>query len=538
MKNNKAFTLIELIATIIIIALIFLVVFPSVYKLMRNNTKTEYENYYNIAKKAAYVYADTQKDSLGGSIGSGCIGGEDNEITIDDLIDMGFLKPFNDKDISYSGNVVIRNNYGKITVKLYMNIDNNKFGETDTDECLAYNPESDNALTDVLQAKNNLESDSGEDQYISGTNPNNYVWYSGKLWRAIQIDGKSQDVKLVTNDVISVIPFDEDSNVFNGSYIASWLNNYFFNTLYNPKKYISTHSWQYSTNLYANKKVGLVSYNDLLALRNDSNITYLNGEQWHWTLTKGSTNNVKVVETSTLVSDCLLDDPSGVRPAIYIKSGIKVLEGSGTKTLPYQLEGNKIQDQKGKALNTRYSGEFVKIDNNLYRIVNIENDKTKLVSVNTITLSGMTTEEIKTSKTMSNTIYTLSNIYKYLNTTWYDALPTLIKQKIVIGDWCLIDSTKALNINECGTNNKDIKSFKIGLPKYGEIFSSYIGTDNKSFWTLTPIKDTTQMIIINPDGAISNRDVNYSDNIKVSFYLDSSVKIKSGAGSESNPFIL
>lgn len=535
MKNNKAFTLIELIATIVIIALIFFVAFPSVYKLMRNNTKTEYENYYNVAKEAAYVYADTQKDSLGGSIGSGCIGGEDNEITIEDLIDLGFLKPFDKEDVSYSGNVVIRNNYGKITVNLYMNIDNNDFGEKDTDECLAYAP---NTLVDILQVQNGLESDTGEDQYIVGDNPYNYVWYSGKLWRAIQIDGKSQDVKLVTNDVISVIPFDEDSNVFAESYVEKWLNNYFLNTLYNPKKYISTHSWTYSADLFVNKKVGLVSYSDLSGLKNESNVTYLNGEQWHWTLTKGTSTNVKLVEMSTLVSDYTPDDPSGVRPAIYIKSGIEVLGGSGTKTAPYQLEGNKIQNQKDKALNTRYSGEYVKIDDNLYRIVNTDNNKTKLVSVNTITLSDMTTDEIKTNTTMTNTIYTLSNVYKYLNTTWYNALPSTIKNNIVIGDWCLTDSTTALDLNECGTNNKDVKSFKIGLPKYGEIFASYNGTDSKSFWTLTPIKDETKMITITPDGSIDEGDVNYSDNIKVSFYLDSSVIIKSGYGTESNPFIL
>ena len=399
---------------------------------MRDNDKKEYDNYYNMAKEAAYVYADTQKDKLGGSLGTGCIGGEDDEITIQDLIDLGFLKPFNKEDVNYSGNVVIRNNYGKITINLYMDINNNTFGKKDTSECLAYTPKSDNTLTEALLNNSALKGEFDENQYIVGENPNNYVWYSGKLWRAIQIDNESQDVKLVTADVISVIPFDEDSNIFKGSYVEKWLNNYFLETLYNPTKYISTHRWNYASNMYSSKKVGLVSYSDLNAIKIDSNTSYLNGEQYHWTLTKATDGNVKLVELNGLASDNSVDDPCGIRPAIYIKSGIKVYGGSGTKSAPYQLEGYRIQDQKEKALNTRYSGEFVKIDEILYRIVNIDNNKTKLVSVNTITLDNMTEEDIKTNTTMGNKIYTLSNIYKYLNNTWYNALPSAIKKNIVI----------------------------------------------------------------------------------------------------------
>src|SRR5699024_1881264 len=30
--------------------------------------------------------------------------------------------------------------------------------------------------------------DDGEDTFITGTNPNNYIWYSGKLWRAVSVN--------------------------------------------------------------------------------------------------------------------------------------------------------------------------------------------------------------------------------------------------------------------------------------------------------------------------------------------------------------
>lgn len=540
MRDNRGFTLVELIATIVIISLILLVAFPSVYKLMKDNDKKEYENYYNLAKEAAYVYADTEKDKLGGSLGSGCIGGEDNEITIDDLINYGFLKEFNKGRIENS-DLVIRNNHGKITINLYMEIEGNKFGKKDLDECIAYIPNNDNTLKDVLFASktsNTLNGNIDNKQYIVGKDPNNYVYYSGKLWRAIQIDEKSEAVKLVTNDVISVIPFDSTSNSFEDSYIENWLNSYFLNSLYNYKQYISTHRWYYSGDNYVQKKVGLVSLSDLNSLKGSNNISYLNGIQYHWTLTKGQTG-VNLAEMYQLTSDNSTDDPCGVRPAIYLNPGIKIVDGSGTKTKPYQLDGNRIQSQKDKKLNNRYSGEYVKINNSLYRIVSITNNMTKLVSVDAISFSNMTQDEIKNNTTMSNKIYTLSNIYNYLNETWYNSMDDKVKRSMMtIGDWCLSDDTKVLNFNSCGNDNEDNKSFRIGLIRYGELFASYIGSDNKSFWTLTPLKNEVKMITIGTDGSVEYKDANSTADIKPAFYLNSSTTIKSGSGTQSDPFVL
>lgn len=39
--------------------------------------------------------------------------------------------------------------------------------------------------------------DDGVDTFITGT-PNNYIWYSGKLWRAVSVNNKEKTVKLIT----------------------------------------------------------------------------------------------------------------------------------------------------------------------------------------------------------------------------------------------------------------------------------------------------------------------------------------------------
>ena len=40
--------------------------------------------------------------------------------------------------------------------------------------------------------------DDGYDTFITGEDPNNYVWYSGKLWRAVSVNNEANTTKLVT----------------------------------------------------------------------------------------------------------------------------------------------------------------------------------------------------------------------------------------------------------------------------------------------------------------------------------------------------
>ena len=66
--------------------------------------------------------------------------------------------------------------------------------------------------------------DDGTDTFITGEDPNNYIWYSGKLWRAVSVNNKERTVKLVTQWDISSINYDDDNSTFAGSYMEDWLN--------------------------------------------------------------------------------------------------------------------------------------------------------------------------------------------------------------------------------------------------------------------------------------------------------------------------
>ena len=66
---------------------------------------------------------------------------------------------------------------------------------------------------------NRLNYEDPEQTFVTGSNPNNYIWYSGKLWRVVSIDTSDNSVKLVTQWNISAISYDNDSSAFDGSYM-------------------------------------------------------------------------------------------------------------------------------------------------------------------------------------------------------------------------------------------------------------------------------------------------------------------------------
>ena len=62
--------------------------------------------------------------------------------------------------------------------------------------------------------------DDGEDTFITGEDPNNYIWYSGKLWRAVSVNNEAGTTKLVTQWSISSVPYNARGNTaFEGSYM-------------------------------------------------------------------------------------------------------------------------------------------------------------------------------------------------------------------------------------------------------------------------------------------------------------------------------
>ena len=497
--KNRAFTLTELIAVIVIIGLILLTAVPAVYKLLLDNKNEKYEYYYKMVKEASEVYANTQKDLLGNSLNQGCI-----SITVNDLVSGGFLKPYNkDGETVSDSQIIISNNYGSITFDIYLKIGTFEKGEKKTGySCSGYI--LNNTLFETLKSNDNSKPD--DKGYITGTD--NYIWYSGKLWRAIFV--KNNKVELVTDKIVGVVPFG-DSSQFKDSYVEKWLNEYFLNTLYNPSKYLTTYNWMYrGTSYSSSKKVGLISKNDI------DNVSYLNDSSYNWSLTYKDGSNVYINNGNTVSYSSVY----GVRPAIFLKENVRIAGGTGTVLNPYQLEGNKIEAIENKKLNTRYSGEYVSINNKKYRIVDVLEGKTKLITVDSYD-----------NKTMDDIFDNKELIYKGLDTTSFSTLLTK-------GDFYLGDSSNSINY-VFGNVNTNIKALNLGIPTYGELVYFTSLDINKEFWTLTAdYSDSSKMVGITADGRKTIIGRESTKSVKYLLFIDENVTIKSGKGIENEPFVI
>ena len=412
-----------------------------------------------------------------------------------------------------------------------------------------------------------IDTSDSEQTFITGTNPNNYIWYSGKLWRAVSIDPSDNSVKLVTQWNISALPYNAGNNTaFKGSYMEQWLNDTsvdgFLGNLREPDKFIKTDSvWNATMTTETTKPekttmvtdaVGLLNiYEYTMSYRNATNSTgYLNNGLYWWTLTPYSTSNVRDVLSRGNVSSDSPTKSYGSRPSINLKSAVKIIDGDGTVNNPYRLQGDN-DSPTGALLSTRYSGEYIRFgtgENNLYRIVSHENGTgTKITSA--ISLkdnnrykslafgSDVTFSKDNTIGTFLNGEYLTSGTYLTSdqvsmiedNTTWYlgtvgnGANYKLAKYQDATGSNLTTSTTTA----------------KIGLLRVGELMTGQFDNENNNstYWILTPYSTWGVRSVFN-FGIVRDNSPTNSSGSRPSMNLKSTVKIVSGTGTKSDPFQL
>ena len=412
-----------------------------------------------------------------------------------------------------------------------------------------------------------IDTTDPEQTFITGTDPNNYIWYSGKLWRAVSIDPSDNSVKLVTQWNISSISYNAENNTaFKGSYMEQWLNDTsvdgFLGNLRETDKFVKTDSVWNATLTTAPTKpekttmvtdaVGLLNiYEYTMSYKNATAETgYLNNGLYWWTLTPYSTSDVRYVDSYGNVYSNSSTNSNGFRPSINLKSAVKIIDGDGTVDNPYRLQGDN-DNPTGVLLSTRYSGEYISFgtgENNLYRIVSHENGTgTKITSAIPLKDSGnykkmafgsnVTFSKDNTIGTFLNGEYLTSGTYLTSdqvnmiedNTTWYlgtvgsVANYKLAKYQDITGSNLTTSTTTA----------------QIGLLRMGELMAGQfdIYGYNTYYWTLTPY-DTSDARFVNNGGSVYYYSPTYSYGSRPSMNLKSTVKIVSGTGIKSDPFVI
>ena len=424
--------------------------------------------------------------------------------------------------------------------------------------------------------------DDGTDTFITGTDPNNYIWYSGKLWRAVSVNNEAKTTKLVTQWNISAINYSSGSTDFAGSYMEEWLNDTsidgFLGNLRDYENFIVTDAkWNATLD---DKDLGSITrpsdsgtvVTDAVGLLNIyeyqtsyTGTTYRNGYlnnglNW-WTLTPDSTSHVRyVTDDGRAINFYTPAASSGARPSINLKSDVRIVDGNGTIDNPYRLNGDDDTNLSGTLLNTRYSGEYIRFgndENNLYRIVSHETSGlTKITSAEPLKSDG----EFITIVFDSNSSVNYSNsttigaflngeyLTNYVDSTYSDMIEeSSIWYLGTVGNGTSYKLAKYTDTNMSSTVSTTTNA-KVGLLRFGELmagqFERYDVKGGSSstglttdYWTLTPYS-ASNVRRVTYDSFADNNTPTVSRGARPSMNLKSNVQITSGTGTKSDPFVL
>ena len=434
------------------------------------------------------------------------------------------------------------------------------------------------SLATYLQA-----ADTEGNRYLKGSNTqvnNNYVWYSGKLWRIVSINSDNT-IKLVTQVNMTTIAWSIESEtvegtttyntVYENSQIHNWLKNEFLPTI--EPSVLADSTWDYTTyetttatkaepvNYVEGEKVGLLTIYDFYKVGTGSSSFLNNGYYW-WTMSPQTDNSyVWYVGGSGTASNYSPTNSRGARPSVNLKSDIQITGGDGTKSNPYVIGGDKATGTSEELISNRISGEYINFNNTLYRIVGTE-------EINSQTLTKITMADYSVNNnTIGSVAYGSGSSQRIFSPTygiglyleeWYQAdstsetyATTYIKDnyKAMIatggenGDgimWytgpTLPTSPRDYTLAKTGTP----VSATIGLGYYGEMFSNQFGNGygTSSYTWLMTIYSNSGVWYVNDLGSASNSSPTNSRGARPSMYLKSDVKIVSGSGMPHDPYTL
>ena len=430
-----------------------------------------------------------------------------------------------------------------------------------------------NEIEDTLPL---TDPDSDGTRYIYGaTVDNNYVWYSGKMWRIVALNNDGT-VKLITQDNITALAWStSDTNTdYSKSQIRSWLNTEFLPTI--NESLIVESNWDYTT--YASfptskittninsvtDKVGMLSIYDYMMTGGtaDQSTSFLNNGYFWWTTSpKTSGSSVWNVNYNGSADYYGLTSGCGARPSVNLKSDITLIgNGNGEIETPYMLEGDTKAGQINELLSSRVSGEYIKFNNTKYRIVGTENGLTKITmadySINENTLTTSMPFGASTSEATFSTTY---GIGKYLD-DWYNAtrendtsnryiglyLEKTYKDMIATPSdgvrwYAGPDDNKGISHSYLKAQEGTAISATVGIPRYGEMFSTQFGNGygtSTNTWLMTKYSDSYIWFAYNNGYAYYDGNLTYSFGVRPSFYLKSNVKITGGSGMPHDPYTL
>lgn len=390
--------------------------------------------------------------------------------------------------------------------------------------------EEENSLVKVLK-ENNTENEyfksvNGENYFTSNTN-NNYLIYSGIIWRIIKVNSDNS-LTVITDNAISSLAFNKNVS-FKESYIFNWLNKtdkeysgILENNLTNKDTYLQkTISCNDTINELSNNPctdINEDNYFTLLSVVDYLNIgskdSYLNNNEYFYLSNNNKEGKIWYVDNEGKATLATGYEVLGIRPVTTIKANIDYISGDGTKDNPYIIE---------KEYNL--FGSYVKLDNDIWRIYEV-NDKDVKLMLNDY-IKDLT--HIYSNNTSYHNDTINASLAYYLNHEYLNSLS--YKDKIKEVSWSNGYYNSTTNF-DYAYSLKDTVETKVALMSIGNIvlnpnlnnFATMTGSANKS----------SQIYTIQENKKLYTKSIGNKLNVVPTICIDSSLLTK-GNGTINSP---
>lgn len=371
---------------------------------------------------------------------------------------------------------------------------------------------------------NNPLSKVDDEYYFIGKTNNNYLKYQGYLWRIIKINN-NDEITVIGEDTITYLPYN--------SYI-NWLNNdkqqkeldINYDLLTNSYLCLDTYTdikKAECNNKNTDYKISILNIKDYLQVGGDN--SYINNGTNYWVSDKYDDNKSWFINQDGKISNSNIDDKHGIRPVITIKNKTKYIDGNGSIENPYIIEERNI-----KALKDTLQGEYISFNNEIWRIMYNKDNKLKIISTDYLKVNNE--KVIYNFDDKNNVISKNSKIIKYLNSTYLKTLQKTYKNYLTNGIFYTGIYSKNNNNYLASYNKKG--TLTIGLPSINEPF--IYDLNNILLMNASNVDDLTVYTIHN--NTLYEDLVTSKRYIRPVIYIKDSIKVKSGKGSKTNPYIL
>ncbi len=396
----------------------------------------------------------------------------------------------------------------------------------------------------ILEHKNNSEnvSNSLSDKIVSSINEknlkyssdktilkgeiqNNYISYSGILWRVISVE--NGNIKMVSDDSITMLPWGTNKS-YKESNIYKWLNDNLEHNLTDKSTYLqesefcinNTNEINISNCSNINSYISILSMNDYI--ESGANEGFLNNDTYFWLASNNDKNNAWYVFDDGGIKVDTDNHIYGVRPVVTLKS-IDYFYGDGTVDSPYLVSNDPVDKLSEVEL-----GSYIDYSGYTWKVVDKTQNSIKVVLDSPLKINNSEIEKIYSKKYYEFDLNDKNGIAYYLNNTFYKTLKNreyLNKGTFYIGKY------ESFDLEEISSESVDAY---VGLLTLGDIFLN----ENDDMYLLSSITNDNTIPVINKNNTIFYNLINYESKIKPVIFLNDEIEIKGGIGDKNYPFEL